>query len=267
MRIRFGLFVAFVVCSLSSAASGQQAATPYQEVLKGSVAECDAQRAACLLAGTSSTEINKCDQTWRACRSALNPDIDALATAAGSAPGSSPRPVAPEQGDQNEVDGCTLGKLAYVINAQDPCGCSLGKGGSGSTKFGEKQGTDSVGTLGRGEAVLPLPCNLHDKCYQTCHDNNPNGKAECDTEMYTAMVGVCDAAYGGSNASCPYGGLSVLVCFSYSIVPGLFGFRGWYEERKDCYAWAERYKLGLDYLPQAKDAYNDRQKQYCKSGS
>ena len=264
MRIRFGLFVAFVVCSLSSAASGQQAATPYQEVLKGSVAECDAQRAACLFANTTSAELNKCEQTWRACRSALDPDVlfsvavsgttitgvdpVAAAVVSGQVPGSMPY-VRP-----HEVDGCSIPPIGMPLmsvvggaNTSDRNEPFHGQLATGSTVFGKQMGTDDKGTIGPNDDPGNFPCNKHDICYQTCGAS----KTMCDLQLLSDMIGVCHSAY--SDPECPYTGWQVLACPIW--------YTQWLDELATCDRVAATIEVGVAAL--GGFSYWQRQFQYC----
>jgi len=143
----------------------------------------------------------------------------------------------------HEIDGCSVPAILAVLtpglSVQDPTGGLLGLS---STRFGESQPN--------GAPALPLPCNQHDICYQTCG----SAQATCDTGMYNAMTSVCNAAY--PSTTCPYSGLEAFVkCFL-----GLNG-RTYFDELVDCAGFAALYKLGLDRF--GSSAWKQRQVDYC----
>jgi hypothetical protein len=129
------------------------------------------------------------------------------------------------------VDGCSLPKYLAVItpglSVQNPVG---GIWGLFSSTFGKDQGA----TIPNQAAALPLPCNQHDICYQTCGKS----QATCDANIFTDMVRVCDAAY--PSATCPYSGLEALEkCVIGDVASNYF------IERDRCTAYANAYKWGL----------------------
>ncbi len=75
------------------------------------------------------------------------------------------------------------------------------------------------------------PCDLHDKCYQTC-DNSSNNEQACNTLMLNAMVAVCVA----SKAS--------------DVI------------KNNCFTFAQLYYAAL--VPIGFLAYNDDQSKWCQ---
>jgi hypothetical protein len=149
----------------------------------------------------------------------------------------------------HEVDGCSTGIPGFPsTNIQNPTFGFFNIPGT-STAFGANQGTP----LPSGTPVLPLPCNLHDMCYQTCG----SVQASCDTDMFNRMVAVCNVAY--PTASCPYSGAeAVAKCFIGNPLTGTTYFT----ERAQCSAWASIYKSGLDHF--GNSVWKGRQVEYCK---
>ena len=146
----------------------------------------------------------------------------------------------------HDVDGCSVPAILAILtpglSVQDPTGGLLGLA---STRFGQNQGT-----IPSAGAALPLPCNQHDICYQTCG----SAQAACDTGMFNAMTNVCNTAYPSS--TCPYSGLEAIAkCFI-----GVFG-RTYFDERVDCATFASLYKFGLDKF--GSGAWKQRQVDYC----
>jgi hypothetical protein len=144
---------------------------------------------------------------------------------------------------QHDIDGCSGG---LTSNIQDPMrGKYAGDWlGQASTEFGRAQG--SVPSAG---SALPLACNLHDICYQSCR----NDKGGCDTGMRDRMRTVCEAAYP---QTCP-AGLTAEQCQ---------GSRGYFEQRGECalnsFSYANLYYQGVNFG--GSSAYEERQTQYCK---
>jgi len=151
------------------------------------------------------------------------------------------------------VDGCSVpGILALItpgLSVQDPTGGILGLG---STSFGQDQGGDSAPIPNAG-AALPLPCNQHDICYQTCKSD----EFACNTAMFNDMNAVCTKAYPTS--SCPYSGLEAI---AKCVVGDLLTLRTYFDERADCFTFSTLYKFGLDKF--GAKAWKERQVQYCK---
>jgi secretory phospholipase A2 len=90
------------------------------------------------------------------------------------------------------------------------------------TAFGKEQGKVTA------KKILPLPCNQHDLCYQTCGAR----KTDCDNAFFDAMFDVCLKAFS---------------------LPS--------DDRDTCFYWAEVYKDGVAIW--GEDAYDERQEQYC----
>jgi hypothetical protein len=258
MTFRLSYLLIFVA-AIAPAAFGQQTPQQYPAQLKSATASCDAQRDLCINTCTDTPSCNECDVAWRACKSGLNPDIDAMVTP--RTPSSSPL----ENPDQNNlkhyVDGCSIPWWAVPftpgLSAQDPVGGVLGKV---PTTLGQ-----NLGSIASASAAGPLPCNQHDICYQTCHEHDGKGKDSCDESLYEQAVGVCDAAYGSSLGKCPFGGWwNYFVCYGMHMQQ--VDMRGWYEERDNCYMVTEKIKDALTGSPKAMAAYCDDQSKYCKDG-
>jgi hypothetical protein len=150
------------------------------------------------------------------------------------------------------VDGCSVpGILALItpgLSVQDPTGGILGLG---STSFGQDQGGDSAPIPNSG-AALPLPCNQHDICYQTCGSD----EFACNTAMFNDMNAVCSAAYP---PSCPYSGLEAL---AKCVIGDPLTLRNYFGERADCFTFSSLYKFGLDKF--GAKAWKQRQVEFCK---
>ena len=149
----------------------------------------------------------------------------------------------------HEVDGCSVPGLVALLtpglSVQNPVG---GVFGLAATDFGRDQGTISTSA-----GALPLPCNQHDICYQSCGSS----QSSCDTGMYQAMTNVCNAAY--PSASCPYSGLeAVAKCVVGNPLTG----SNYFTERVSCAFWASTYKAGLDSF--GISAWQQRQVDYCQ---
>ncbi len=146
------------------------------------------------------------------------------------------------------IDGCSVPAILAILtpglSVQDPVGGILG---FSSTRFGQDQGT-----VPNAGAALPLPCNQHDICYQTCK----SVQATCDTGMFNGMTAVCNAAY--PSATCPYSGLEAL---AKCVIGDPLTFRTYFDERADCAGFASLYKLGLDKF--GSSAWKERQVQFC----
>jgi hypothetical protein len=115
--------------------------------------------------------------------------------------------------------------------------------GQDSTEFGRSQGQ-----IPSAVAALPLACNLHDICYQTCR----NDKGVCDADFRTRMRNTCAAAYP---PSCPVD-MSEEDCQ---------GSNGYIEQRGKCsldvFSFANLYYQGVNLG--GGSAYEQRQSQYC----
>lgn len=146
----------------------------------------------------------------------------------------------------HEIDGCSGGV------AQDP----TNYGGvyipyirgeqrynQASTEFGRPQADVAHAELG---SVLPLPCNKHDICYQTCGSD----QAECDAQMLDDMRSVCETAYP---EACPAEAMENDDCDDYA------------DERQLCFTSATRMYKGLRAF--GSRAHGQRQKQYCLESS
>ena len=144
---------------------------------------------------------------------------------------------------QHDIDGCSGG---LTSNIQDPMRGKFGAGwlGQASTEFGRAQGL--VGSAG---AALPLACNLHDICYQSCGSD----KGGCDTAMRDRIRGTCAVAYP---PTCP-GGMTTEQCQ---------GDNGYMEQRGECaidtFSYANLYYQGVNFG--GGSAYEERQTQYCQ---
>ena len=151
----------------------------------------------------------------------------------------------------HEVDGCSAGIPGLPsTNIQDPVFGFFNVAGT-STKFGQFQGVP----LAPGEAVLPLACNHHDICYQTCGSN----KSSCDDTMKSEMDSTCDVAY--PDAFCPYSGLEALAKCIIGI-PGGGVHANYFTERAWCYSASVIFRQGLGAL--GGSAYTGRQVDYCR---
>lgn len=76
---------------------------------------------------------------------------------------------------QTEYDGCSVPpKVATMIGA--------------AHKDNPSGGSDTHFAL--PDSTRNRPCDRHDECYQTCH-NDPNAKLMCDWQMYDDMMEVC----------------------------------------------------------------------------
>ena len=152
------------------------------------------------------------------------------------------------------IDGCSTPDFV-APDVQDP---TMGSLGHGSTAFGKD--TDVPPEPERfphgADPRDPLPCNLHDVCYQTCGAV----KSECDAQMYDRMVEVCREAYPES--ICPY---TVQGPFGGTILDPI-RCPQWRDEKSRCYGWARKYRAGLA-SPPAFDRFDDRQSEYCLSPS
>jgi glucodextranase-like protein len=150
----------------------------------------------------------------------------------------------------HEVDGCSVpGILALItpgLSVQDPTGGILG---FASTRFGQDQGA----TIPDASAALPLPCNRHDICYQTCGSD----EAACNTAMFNDMNAVCTKAYPTS--SCPYSGLEAI---AKCVIGDPLTLRTYFDERADCFTFSSLYKFGLDKF--GSKAWKQRQVDFCK---
>jgi hypothetical protein len=130
----------------------------------------------------------------------------------------------------HEVDGCSIptGNTPF-FSKDDPAASPVAQA---TTAFGKEQGKVTA------KKILPLPCNQHDLCYQTCGAS----KTACDNAFFNAMFDVCLEAFP---LLCPY----VNLCEQYA------------DDRDTCFDWAEKYKDGVAIWGQ--DAYDERQEQYC----
>lgn len=146
----------------------------------------------------------------------------------------------------HEIDGCSGGVK------QDPTnhgGLYIGyvwgeqRYNQASTAFGSPQDAVAHSDL---SAVLPLPCNQHDICYQTCGSD----QAECDEQMLADMISVCEAAYP---EACPAAASEKDDCDGYA------------DERNLCLTSANRMYMGLRAF--GSRAYEERQEQYCVDSS
>jgi hypothetical protein len=114
-----------------------------------------------------------------------------------------------------------------------------------STAFGQ-----NIGVLPNSAAAGPLPCNLHDICYQTCAAPGMDlgaAKATCDNNFRSRMNQVCTTAYP---AACP-AAYSRVQCLAYFI------------QQSDCYRFATTYYNGVSALGYV-SAYRGRQRDYCQ---
>jgi hypothetical protein len=144
----------------------------------------------------------------------------------------------------HEIDGCSGGV------AQDPTNYGgvyipyiTGRqryNGEGSTAFGKPQDDVPHSKL---SSVLPLPCNKHDICYQTCGSSQKT----CDNQMLKDMLSVCNSVYP---ENCPSKFKQANKCDDY------------FKERKLCTKSANRMYKGLSAF--GSSAFKKRQKQYCR---
>lgn len=162
-------------------------------------------------------------------------------------------PGAPDAGGlKHEIDGCSSPAVQDVMqrNVQlgmyQPFGL-LNVGGT-STAFGRDLGGD----VANADAAGVLPCNQHDVCYQTCHQedsggaNQAVGRAACDDAMKAGMDAVCETAYPEPSPA--------------SLTPAQrVSYR---DQREDCLAQSQRYWRALRLA--GGGAYAERQTQYCK---
>lgn len=154
------------------------------------------------------------------------------------------RTQVPDTHRQHEIDGCSGG---LTSNIQDPMRGEFGAAwlGRSSTEFGRNQGT--VASAG---AALPLACNLHDICYQSC----ASGKDTCDVAMRDRMRSVCNVAYP---TACPVG-LTLEQCM---------GKNGYVEQSFACDSDNITSYTNLYYQAVKRfggSAYEERQSQYCQ---
>jgi hypothetical protein len=148
-------------------------------------------------------------------------------------------------GTAHDIDGCSGGDPRY--DNQNPM---LDKYGAGllavsGTAFGQAQGV-----VPGAASALPLPCNQHDICYQTCAAPGVAlsvSRAACDDGMLAGMQNVCRTAYP---AACP-ATLTAAQCTTY------------FEQRSQCFAFADTYRTGLGLFGFF-FAYKERQEQYCQ---
>ena len=129
----------------------------------------------------------------------------------------------------HEIDGCSGGV------SQDPGASPYAQA---PTAFGQPQRT-----IPSAADALPLPCNQHDICYQTCKSD----QAGCDQEMKMAMDNVCSRAFP---YRCPFSGLEIWKCGAYFI------------DRQWCFISSSTYYGFLrDWVGWI--AWEKRQTQYC----
>jgi hypothetical protein len=151
--------------------------------------------------------------------------------------------------DQYDVDGCSLGFPGFPsTNLQNPTAFLLGRptiaNVSGtSTAFGVNQGR-----IDKSD-IIPVACNVHDLCYQTCGSE----RATCDNQIADGMIAVCTKAY--PSPDCPYTNLAerILKCSAYLT------------EQQTCIAAANDYAAAIkgNWLQGAQNAWNDDQVKHC----
>ena len=146
----------------------------------------------------------------------------------------------------HEIDGCSV----YITNS-DPSATSQTRNDPStinnsmrvsSTAFGSGEvPPDSEYFVHGQQSKDLLPCNTHDVCYQTI-----NGKTQkqCDDQMLTDMIDVCNRAYPGD---CP-SDLSTSECGQ------------WKGQKETCKAFANSYHVGLSAVGSL--AFDQRQAEY-----
>jgi Glucodextranase, domain B len=131
-----------------------------------------------------------------------------------------------------------------ISDGQDPMKAKYGdlllaQGATGATAFGSPQPLP-------GQPPLPLPCNQHDVCYQTCGSD----KDLCDRDLQQAIRDVCTRAYP---LICPFNALDK--CAEYT------------GQRAVCLEFADVYYTGVhNNLIQliAGFSFDGDQLMYCK---
>jgi len=108
-----------------------------------------------------------------------------------------------------------------------------------STAFGAPQGAIPHAQL---NTVLPLACNNHDICYQTCGST----QQQCDQEIFNDAVSTCNTVYP---AACPQEFVQSGECMQYA------------EERQLCVGFATDVRTGLSAF--GASAFAQRQTQHC----
>jgi hypothetical protein len=146
----------------------------------------------------------------------------------------------------HEIDGCSV----YITEA-DPLATSQTRNnpssinnsmGAASTAFGSGEVPPNSEYFVHGQTPADvLPCNTHDVCYQTI---NGNTQEQCDNQMLTDMLEVCNQAYPGD---CP-SNLSDSECLQ------------WKGQKETCRAFANSYFVGLTAVGTL--AFDERQTQY-----
>jgi hypothetical protein len=133
----------------------------------------------------------------------------------------------------HEIDGCSN-------SPDDPTALNYGPFllAQSSTAFGSVEGTLPVGQHAPG---VPLACNWHDICYQTCGSVQDS----CDRDLQTRALLTCDSAYPEPN---PYALLNPL-------------HLAYIAQRGFCRTAADTYYSVLSLAGGA--AYRERQSQYC----
>lgn len=146
----------------------------------------------------------------------------------------------------HEIDGCSV-----YITETDPLATSQTRNNpsvinnslrAASTAFGSGEVPPNSEYFVHGQMPTDiLPCNVHDVCYQTI-----NGKTQpqCDNQMLTDMLEVCDKAYPGD---CP-SDLSDSECLQ------------WKAQKETCNAFANSYFAGLTAVGTV--AFDARQSEY-----
>ena len=146
----------------------------------------------------------------------------------------------------HEIDGCSL----YITEA-DPLATSQTRNDPSSinntrrvasTAFGSGEVPPDSEYFVHGQMPTDvLPCNTHDICYQTI---NGNTQQQCDNQMLTDMMAICNQAYPGD---CP-SNLSKTECLE------------WKGQKETCVAFANSYYVGLTAVGSV--AYDERQSEY-----
>lgn len=138
-----------------------------------------------------------------------------------------------------EIDGCSIAGVVadwfFSGDPNDPVDGTFNVPGT-STRFGAPQDP-----LPWGQAPLPLPCNVHDVCYQSCGHH----RLGCDSAFLQDLGSVCDTAYP---SDCPYSLLSP-ACVQFEL------------EKVECALRStELHQIVRGF---GEPSYRQRQVQYC----
>jgi hypothetical protein len=132
-----------------------------------------------------------------------------------------PRPVPPETPIDVDHDGCSVPLFAEVLALSDT---QTPYSGNPDEPTPPGQGDALFSRLGTGEDPPAGPCDLHDRCYQTCGSD----QGSCDQAFGADLAAACVGVTGTVPVPAPSGGFDIQR-----------------DRMEMCQIWASRYAVAV----------------------